>query len=119
MQEERRIRDRIRVSFPAFLFDGKSNPVTATVTDISSSGLCVNAPEWEVSLRSGVRSFFEAAFFAPGVPGPIIIRCDGIWTRSSDETLEVGCSFKGGDPGSQFALQQYLVSRVREASISA
>ncbi len=115
MPGERRTHSRLRVCLPAFLFTGSGEPVTATVTDLSPRGLCVNAPEWDLHVASRDLVSMEAAFFAPGVPWPVVLSCDVRWNRTDEETVEWGCSFSGGDAGSHFALQKFLALEVKRA----
>lgn len=114
MEGDRRRHERLRVSLPAFVFEGRTGRASATVTDVSSTGLCVSASDCEAAPDIEEAGSFEAAFFAPGVQWPIVLRCRVVWRKENGETREMGGEFFGGDPGSHLALQEYLVSRRRK-----
>lgn len=117
MPGERRSHSRWRVNLPAFLFTGQG-PATATVTDISVRGICVNAPEWDLPSDSGALASLDAVFFAPGVPWPVVLPCRVRWNRVDEETVEIGCTTDGMDAGSHFALQKFLASQVKRGNVA-
>jgi hypothetical protein len=98
------------VCLPTVVFDRPGGQVSATVTDLSVLGCRVCAP-WSGGLPPGGFAGFEAVFYTPGVPWPIVLPCSTIWTQESARALDIGAAFDGGDQESLLALQRYLASR--------
>lgn len=114
MQQDRRRQPRVTVCLPAAMFDAPGSQVSATVTDLSTLGCRVHAP-WRGGLPPGGFTGFEAVFYAPGVPWPIVLPCSTVWTVKlvGGEAVDIGAAFSGGDQDSYQALQRYVASRIR------
>ncbi|MCK9241319.1 PilZ domain-containing protein [Desulfocurvus sp.] len=111
-ERERRRQPRVAVCLPAVAFDRPGSQIPATVTNLSTLGCRMRAP-WLGGPPSGGFADFDTAFYALGMPWPIVLQCNAVWTRERHQALDIGVVFDGGDQDSHSALRRYIESRLQ------